>query len=195
MRGISNLPYIGSQAQFEDFNLIPSLGGKVLQLTAGASLNVGDIVQIAGTNTVNKLTATPNRTIGIVVGGASMQDGGVFEPTGVVASDTALITAGLLAATVGQLVYVMVHGVFYAVCDATVIPNASQIKASTTTAGRITLAVSALTIAAGATPVTSSAANGAIIIGDDAVGQVIGKMLDVASTGAGDVRLVYLNIH
>lgn len=186
----SDFRYVGFQDP-NDLQTAPSYGGEVLRFTAGVSLNVGDVVQISAANTVTKLTTTPNRVIGVVVGGDSLPDATIFDPGS--ATITTLLTAGVLAATVGQAVFVLVQGIAYVRGDG-VITNAAQIKMSGTTAGRVIIAVSALTIAAGATPVTSSAANGAIISGDDAAGQVIGKNIS-ATTADGDVFLAYINIH
>lgn len=194
MRGISNFSYFGCQNQFQDFDLIPSVGGKVIQLQAGASLNIGDSVIISGTATCNKSTANTTQAIGIVVGGQSMPDGGVYDPgSNSISFNATLISGGILAAVAGQYVYVMTQGVFWVVCDG-VIANGAQIKLSPTTAGQVTLATSSLTIAAGAVGVTSSAANGAIINGDDASGDCVGKLLDVAAAVAGDIRLAYINV-
>lgn len=184
----SDFTYIGYQNP-NDLQTAPSAGGEVLRFTAGVALNVGDVVQISAANTVTKLTTTPNRVIGVVVGGDStpydIQEYGS-------ATVPALIQAGILAAAVGQSVIVLVHGVAWVRGDG-VIANASQIKMSGTTAGRVIAATSALTIAAGATAVTSTAANGAIISGDEAVGQPIGKNIS-AVTADGDVFLAYINI-
>lgn len=186
----SDFRYVGFQDP-NDAITVPSSGGLVLKFTAALSLNVGDCVQISAANTVTKLTTTGNRVIGIVVGGGSLPNDDLFEAGG--ATIPSLLQTGVLAALVGQDVYVLVHGVAWVRGDG-VITNSAQIKMSGTTAGRVIIAVSALTVAAGATPVTSSAANGAIISGDDAVGQVIGKNIS-ATTADGDVFLAYINIH
>lgn len=161
------------------------LGGDVLALTAGATLNIGDIVYISGSSTVNKSTTTSNRplAIGVVVGGALTND----EPAMEDYSATA-IAAGVPAANVNQRVYVCVRGIVYVVADGAISVGA-QITASASTAGRATAAAN-YTVAAGGTAVTSSAANGAIINGDGTSGS-IGKMLE-ASTGAAQVRKAYI---
>lgn len=186
----SDFTYVGHNAPSSVLN--PNRGGTVFRYTAGGTLNIGDVVQISGTQTVNKATTNPNRTIGVVVGGDSLVDKGLIE-FGTTTGIAALIQSGIVAATVGQTVIVQVQGMVYVRCDG-VIANAAQIKASTNVAGRVMAAVSAATIAAGATAVTSSAANGAIISGDDFAGHVIGKNTDAVSAD-GDIRLVYINIH
>jgi hypothetical protein len=190
----TNLQYSGQQNQFEDAYGVPSLGGQVMQFTAGASLNVGDAVQISGSLTVNKATTNPSKVIGIVVGGQSMQgDGALFESQGTnSASDIALIQSAQLAAIANQTVFILTFGVFYVIADGA-IANGAPIKISASTAGRVTSGTVGLTINAGATAVTSSAANGAIV-GGDGVSGVFGTLIGAATVNPGDVSLAFINV-
>lgn len=159
----TNTRYRNSQDQFSDADLAPSIGGSIIQLQAGGTLLIGDIVQAGGTDIVVKATTNITRVVGVVVGGASFQgDGQVFE--GNVTSGAALIATGLTAAILGQMVYVMVRGVFYIPMDG-VVANGALIKPSGTTAGY------------GTSATASTDAGG-----------IVGKLLDVASAVSGDTR-------
>lgn len=193
----STFRFINNQSEYGDANLFPTIGGDVMIMQATASLNIGDVVQLDGVNMggVIKATTNPGRTIGVVVGGDSNQDGSIFDfAQSTVAAEGALILTGVLAAIAGQKVWVQTKGIVFVVSDAAIGVHAS-ISASVTTAGRVAPAVNAATIAAGAVAVTSSAANGAIISGNDFATPVIGKSIDVAAAGAGVVIRAYINIH
>lgn len=165
----TNTRFRGSQDQFADASLVPSIGGNIIQIQAGGTLLIGDIVQAGGTDTVVKATTNPTRIIGVVVGGASFQgDGQVFE--GDVTSAAALIATGITAAISGQFVYVMTLGVFYIPMDG-VVANGALIKQSGTTAGFGTSATA-----------------------DTDQGQIVGKLLDVASAVSGDTRKVLISL-
>lgn len=192
----STVRYRGQQDQFADNNLVPSPAGLIIQCQAALALNIGDVVQYTATlGQVTKLTTNPSRVAGIVVGGQGTPDQGVWEDSGTYASDAASVLAGIPAATaIGQYVFVLVTGIAWVVSDAA-IAAATAITMSVTTVGRVAPGVSSATVAAGATPVTSTAANGAIIAGNDFITPVIGKSIDAAVGGAGVAFLAYINIH
>lgn len=216
----------------------PSVGGTVIELVAGASLKIGEAVYYSGDYTVNKSATAGNNKLaaGIVVGGyyTQMQAiggvDGINQVNSLVAADTS-----------GTRVLVLIRGIYWVIADAAIAVG-SVICLSTTVAGRVRIAAAygggALsgapgggvlsgapaigtldaTVDAGATPVTSSAANGAIatvvgapaigtlavsaptigtlavsaVTGDDA-GTKIGRLIK-ASGGAADVRLAHISI-
>lgn len=165
----STFRYDGTQSQFSDALTTPSPGGSILQYVAGGNLNVGDVVILTGgAFTVNKATVGTTAVVGVVIGGDSMPDKGIWESTENLVSDRAAISAGILAAIAGQKVFVQTYGVAYVVAGAAIAQGA-QVVPSTATAGRI------MTVAA-----------------DPSV--IIGKLIDAAAAANGDVRLIYLNV-
>ncbi len=155
----TNTRYRGSQDQFQDFTPSPSTGGTVLPFTANATtLNIGDVVVMAGTNIVDKATANPTKVIGIVVGGDNMPDKGIYEYGG--ATESTIV--GTAAALAGQRVLVLVSGIALVVADGA-ITNGALIKISGGTAGQVTSATA-----------------------DADAGAIIGKLISVATVNAGD---------
>lgn len=112
----------------EGMERVGSVGGEVVQLTAAATLLVGDAVFLSGVNTVNKSATASNYVgfIGFVVGGAS---------TGDKTNDT----VGTTAATVGQRVLVQVNGIARAIVGASGFTAGTNFNAvpSAATAGRV----------------------------------------------------------
>lgn len=88
----------------------------------------------------------------------------------------------MTAATTGQAVAVVTHGTAVAETGAAISVGDALIADSQ---GRVIPATSLLSLAAGATPVTSSAANGAILVGGDTPEFVIGDAMQPAA-GAGE---------
>lgn len=165
----TTLRYDANQSQFSDALTTPSPGGAVIQYAAGGNLNVGDVVILTGgAFIVNKATAGTTSVVGVVIGGDSMPDKGIWESTENAASDRAAIAAGILAAVAGQKVFVQTYGVCYVTAGAAIAQGA-QVVPSTVVAGRI------MTVAA-----------------DPSV--IIGKLIDAAAAANGDVRLIYLNV-
>ena len=182
----TNVVWRGYQGEFSDFNITPTIGGDVLPFTAGGVLNIGDAVILSASGTVNKSTANLSQVIGVVVGGNSWSDYIYSEETD---GNAAAIIGVAAACTSGGLVYVCVRGVMKVLTDAVVAVGA-LVKLSSGTAGQVTTAAG-LTIAAGATPVTSTGANGAIISGDGA-NTIMGLNIGAASSGAGGIATIYI---
>lgn len=88
----------------------------------------------------------------------------------------------MAAATLGNALAVVTHGTAVAESGAAIPLGAALI---TDTQGRVIPATSALQIASGSTPVTSTAANGAILTGGDLPEFVFGDALQPAA-GAGE---------
>jgi hypothetical protein len=175
--------------------LIP--GGVVLPFLAGSNLNVGDAVYISADKTVDKsiVLANHSKRAGIVVGGdrlAPTGPGGTVTKQGIgeVIWDITQYGVARVAANAGEMVWVMFSGVSYVVTDGAIAAGAA-IKQSIITAGQVGPAA-ALSVAAGAVAVTSTAANGAADIAGDSQTRVIGHMLE-ASSGAGQVRLAFIS--
>lgn len=165
------------------------LGGLVIELIAGGTLNFGDVVQVSGAFTVNKATATLSKTIGVAVGGRKSSDGKAS-----VLTNPALVGSYALALINGD-VLVQIGGIVQVASDgAGLISAGDPIIPSGTTAGRVAKGTSALTIAAGATGVTSSAANGAIISGNGPATPIIGIALSAATNVAGTVFTMLLQV-
>ena len=128
-------------------------GGHCFPLEAAAALNVGDVVYVSAANRVDKIaTANIGKRAGIVVGGFKTRFRTLPEnKVGTVAADAA-----------GQIVLVCFGGRARAVADGVIAAGDRVVAAGT--AGRL-ITGAALTIAAGAVAVTSTAANGDIISG------------------------------
>lgn len=176
-----------------------SPGGSVFHAKAGAALLLGDTVYISAALTVNKSATVGDhaKVCGVVVGGKN-----TFFEVCTKKTDYGVITA----ADANEEVIVLFRGFTFVLADAAVIANGALLVPSTTTAGRvkagaaITVTATGLTIAAGATPVTSTAANGAIISGSgtvagDGTGRVLGKVFGAASSGAaGEPLFAMINV-
>lgn len=165
-----------------------TVGGRVISAIALGTLTLGQAVcWIAGTDRgVNTSTAVGvhRAFAGIVVGGTRLMAGsGNFA----CANDRA--DYGVIqAATVNQEVLIQIDGVAFAIVAGA---NAvgTVLVPDTTTAGRV-LAAADVGVTAGATAVTSSAANGAgTVTGIN--GRGIGKQIEI-STLAGQVRAIHL---
>lgn len=137
-----------------------TIGGATLVFKAAASLALGDAVCITAANTVNKsTTATVHQSrVGIVVGGRQTYYKCMSQKT--LYSQSAPIVAALT----NEEVFVLIQGFIWCIGDAT-IGIGVRIAPSTGVAGQVRPATDPV-VAAGATPVTSTAANGAIITGD-----------------------------
>lgn len=179
----------------ETNNNLQSAGGVIMPFAAAAALNVGEAVWLSADYTVNKSTVATDhqKVIGVVVGG--VRAGPLGAAGGNIDSaepiyDPVAIAAGLLAANAGEQVLVCMFGECYVITDAAIAAGV-RICPSTTTAGRVRAGTDPV-VAAGATAVTSSAANGAIITGD-AFARGVGKLLE-ASSGAGQAKRVFVNL-
>lgn len=117
------------------------VGGTVEEYSAGAALNIGDVVYLSAANTVNKsLTAatTLGKLVGVVVGGAKTDMRCISRK----------LDVGQQAAASGERVLVQVSGKCWAVSDAAV--SAGDILAAgTTTAGRVKTGTITTDLAAG----------------------------------------------
>lgn len=181
---------LGWLTLFEKNNNGFQAGGVVLPFTAAGALNVGDIVWISADMTVNKsnVAADHQKVIGVVVAGphssplassaAASNNPAWMEPV----YDPNQIAAGVAASlNAGDQVLVCVLGIAYVVTAAAIAAGVGLVP-DTVTPGRVK-AASDPAVAAGATAVTSTAANGAIITGDG-FRRGCGKLLE-ASGGAG----------
>lgn len=172
------------------------VSGTLIEYTALSALKLGEAVYTQAAGVVEKSSTVGNHiyVAGIVVGGWNTDMQAI--------ADSALVNV-LTAADAGERVLVLVHGIYWIISGGAITAG-GQIVMDTGTAGRAkaatTLAVAAtgLTIAAGATPVTSTAANGAIISGTgtvsgDGIGRTFGRMIEAAG-GAAEVKLAYINV-
>lgn len=212
---------ITKKAQYQLYrsNDLNALGpsGDVIQLTASGTLKIGDVVYYSAASTVAKSATGSNhdKIAGVVIGGQSTYDS--------IIDDSALV--GTTAATDGQRVLVLLHGIAYVVVAAAIAAGVA-IVADTATAGRVKAATAHTataadptqatttqvnsTVPAGATPVTSSAANGAIITaGAITNGAITAGAITVAGegnnriigkvinagAGAASVVLAWINVH
>lgn len=167
---------------------VATLGGIVSRYIASGNINLGDVVcLVSGSDyTVIKSTnaAVHRGVVGIAVGGIRL--GGITdyevltEKTQYNSLQVAANGEGVLIQTTGQ-VFAILAGA-YAV-GTVLIPD-------TGVAGRLQSAAD-LAVGAGATPVTSTAANGAIMTGVS--GRLVGKLI-AASSGANDVQAIQLFI-
>jgi hypothetical protein len=160
-------------------------GGRIVTLIAGGSLKLGDVVCLGSNRTLTTSTvaATHKKAFGIVVGGRQTQYN--------VIGDKAQYGV-LVAALTGEEVIVCISGICYVVADGAIGAGVS-IAPSTTTLGKVR-AVTDLTVDAVATPVTSSAANGAILSGDGLQScAIVGKLIESAAAD-GDVRAALITI-
>lgn len=140
------------------------VGGATRTYLAGATLVVGDVVYLSGDNTVNKSTtlADHEKVVGVVIGGRSTSMRAKLDSTDL----------GTTAAVVNRPVIVLRAGRTWIRTGAVTGLGGDTVRAgirckpSTGTAGRVSPATTALTIAAGGVAVTSTAANGAIVSGD-----------------------------
>lgn len=159
-------------------------GGIVLPFKngSGGTLLLGDSVFISADRSVSKSVTAADHTkrVGIVVGG---------QQTGFEANNNLGEYGVRVAANNGEVVMVCVQGVSYVICDAAIGAGVA-VAPSTTVAGRVRPATLP-TITAGATAVTSSAANGAGTISGDGFNRILGTLLE-ASTGAGQVKLALI---
>lgn len=207
--GFSNFPFLMGQENDAD---VAQVGGRIIRLTAGGTLLTGDAVYLSAALTVNKSATAANAKyrMGIIVGGAS------FSQAREVATDANLM--GKTAATVGQVVYVLISGIYWVLAQGTINLH-DQIKLSGTTSGAVVagavLSAGTLTgapdkgtlaITSGAVAVTSAAANGASdITGAPGIGTLaqvapagdsnnsnLGIMLENATDGQYKRALIYL---
>lgn len=128
----TSLPFIKPQdadlATDSNGNYGYEVGGIVLEYSAGAALNVGDVVYVSAANAVNKsntAATTLGKLAGVVVGGKQTYGEVITRKTDV----------GVLAANTGESVLVMILGKFWVVSDGAVSAGAI-LAAGTTTAGR-----------------------------------------------------------
>ena len=131
--------------------------GDFVEMTCGGTINANDAVYLDSTGNVEQ-APTSGQTSTLV---------GV--------ANTACVSGGT-----AQVQY---SGKATVVADATVTVG-DRVGAPTTTAGRVKTIASTLAIGSGATAVTSSAANGAIITGDPGTSRVLGRALTAGAAGA-----------
>lgn len=148
---------------------------------AGVVANVGPSVDTSIVAANHQLLA------GVVVGGQRLGVPG--------RGDLPFVTddpsdVGVQVAIAGELAVVMYSGVAYVIADAAIAAVGTRLAPSTTVAGRVRPATDPV-VAAGATAVTSTAANGAIITGDG-FGRIVGRNLEVAA-GAGSAIRALIN--
>ncbi len=176
----TNLPWIMMNDSLGEDGGQFAVGGVVFVATAGAALNIGDAVFISGVGTVNKsvTAADHQKRCGIVVGPVARAVVSSFQKVIQRINDV-----GLQAAATNDPVLVCFGGLCYAVADAAITVGVA-VAPSTTVAGRVRPATNPV-VAAGATAVTSTAANGAIITGDG-FNRIIGMAFD-ASAAAGNI--------
>lgn len=105
------------------------VGGAVVDLTAAASLFIGDIVYLSAALTVNKtlVAATQLAVVGVVVGGDNIN----ME---VVQDDSAI--GVVVAALTGQRVLVAINGIVKILSDAAITLGNKVAPATVTTSGR-----------------------------------------------------------
>lgn len=188
----TNLPWIAHRIPSTD----AEIGGAVMICTAAAALKLGDVVYLSGTRTVNKSATVGNHALvcGVVVGGTN---------TGMQADYNAANYNSIVAADANEQVLVQYNGIALVICKAAITIGRTVIP-DTTDAGKVkdsavlTSTVGTLVVDSGATPVTSTAANGAIISGAPAVAgdgffRAVGKLLQ-ASGADGDIRPCLLTI-
>jgi F0F1-type ATP synthase membrane subunit c/vacuolar-type H+-ATPase subunit K len=168
------------------------LGGGVVRLVAGAgaSLILGQVVCLTGVAdyAVNTsiVDTTHRSVIGVVVGGGHIQTG---------ITDYNIITdynlyGVTVAAVATEDVLIQIRGVCYGIMAGAYAAGV-VLRPDTTTAGRL-LSIADVGVNAGATAVTSSAANGAgTVVGSYA--RTVGKLL-AASSGAGNVQPLLLTL-
>lgn len=107
-------------------------GGRVVTLTAGASLNIGDVVFYSAADTVNKSATSANYVgyVGVVVGGDS------FDPEGRISYEPLVLASPVTAATTGQKVLVQIDGIAEVRTDGAVTLG-TQVICTATNAGRV----------------------------------------------------------
>lgn len=134
---------------------ISGVGGPTIEIAAGATLLVGDVVYISAASTVNKSNVAANgaKFAGVVVGGGS--DFGISEPLGFETQNM-----GLQATTVNKSATLQMEGIAYVKAGAAIAAGAT-VGFDTTTAGRVLTNVTAGQIIGIA--LTAAAANGDII--------------------------------
>lgn len=118
-----------------------SVGGITTEYSAGATLNVGDVVYLSAANTVNKsLTAATvlGKVVGVVVGGAQTDMKALSSKSDV----------GLAAALVNERVIVLYLGKYWVVSDAAVTAG-DPLTPGTVTAGRAKTGAITTDLAAG----------------------------------------------
>lgn len=184
----SSIRFVGpfySTQQSYDSTAGGQVGGEVRIYNAAAAdtLRIGDVVYESANNTAGKSATASNheKVLGVVVGGRSTN------------MDCSLLSADVatIAALPNRPVIVLRRGRTYVRVDSITATDTvhagERIKPSTLRAGWVMPAVSALTatIAAGATPVTSSAANGAIVtVAGDGQNKVFATAVKLAVPGA-----------
>ncbi len=181
-------PFYTTQQSFDSTNG-GQVGGEVRIYIAADTLRIGDVVYESANNSANTSTTGTDheKVLGVVVGGRS---------TGM---DCSLLSAdvGTIAALPNRPAVIMRRGRTYVRVDtvtADTVHAGERIKPSTLTKGRVKPASATLTatLNSGATPVTSSAANGAIItVAGDGFTKVFGT--GVKLTVPGGLLLAEIN--
>lgn len=138
-----------------------SVGGAVYVFSAGAALNIGDVVYLSAANTVNKSATTGTvlgKVMGVVVGGKLTDMRCVSRK----------LDVGVAAAASGDAVIVQYTGKCWVVSDAAIVAGVPLIP-GTTTAGR--------------------ALTGSFAAAAD-VGRVLGNALEAAAAAAATIMVV-----
>ncbi len=137
--------------------------GCFIELTAGGTVSANDALYLDSTGKVQRLTS---------------------------AQDANAIGVADNAAASGETVRIQFCGIATAVADAAVSINDKVGGTSLSTAGRLRAVSNTLAIGSGATTVTSTAANGAIVTGDPVASRVLGRALTSAAAAGNSFTLL-----
>jgi hypothetical protein len=149
MDGNNALPTKNAYTRFGQDDIVTDSGGKygydvggeVEHYSAGAALNVGDVVYLSAANTANKSATagtTLGKLLGVVVGGTKTDLRAVSRK----------LDVGVQAAATGEVVLVQVSGKVWAVSDAAITAG-DILAAGTSTAGRVKTGTITTDLAAG----------------------------------------------
>lgn len=130
--------------------------GNFVELTCGGTISANDALYLDSSGYVERAATSSQTTTLIGVANAACASGGTTQ--------------------------VQISGIASVLADATVSVG-DRVGAPTSTAGRVKTVASTLAIASGATGVTSSAANGAIVSGDPGTSRVLGRALTAGTVG------------
>ncbi len=130
--------------------------GNFVELNCGGTISANDAVYLDSSGNMQRAATSSQTTTLVGVANAACVSGGSTQ--------------------------VQISGIASAVADATV-SIGDRVGAPTSTAGRVKTLASTLAVASGATAVTSSAANGAIVTGDSGASRVLGRALTAGNAG------------
>jgi len=174
--GTTNFQYWGARRTASEVGQsTPVVGGQVVYLKATSAIPLGYLAAIDTANALQVVIApaASNDTIGVCIG---YLDNTGFEN----------YSAGPAA---GQTAIIQISGIASCIADSA-ISVGDRVMSGSTTAGRVATAAVA-GVAAGATAVTSTAANGNILSGDGAnFTHIVGKALQAAAAAGGAVLVL-----